>query len=151
MRITRRGGAAGILNSRAEFNRCCIPRLVIEGEDEEQKKSRREQNQEELDKTKKSLELEDISWEERKKRERELAEVKIKCNDEETNGWKKKRLKTMKYELLDGNWGKEEEEEGEEIQEPPTTPGSKTPMWRSVKDTKMPDFFMVVATPLSGL
>ena len=66
MRIRRRGGAAGILNSRAELNRGCIPRLVIEGEDEEQKKSRREQNQEELDKTKKSLE--DISWEERKKK-----------------------------------------------------------------------------------
>ena len=35
VRIRRRGGAANILNSKSEFNRCQIPRLVVEVEDEE--------------------------------------------------------------------------------------------------------------------
>ena len=34
VRIRRRGGASSILNSKAEFNRCYIPRLVVEQEDE---------------------------------------------------------------------------------------------------------------------
>ena len=33
VRIRRRGGENNILNSRAEFNRCHIPRLVVEEED----------------------------------------------------------------------------------------------------------------------
>ena len=35
VRIRRRGGAGAILNSRAEFDRCRIPRLVLEQEDGE--------------------------------------------------------------------------------------------------------------------
>ena len=35
VRIRRRGGAGNILNSRAEFNRCHIPRLVVEEEDQD--------------------------------------------------------------------------------------------------------------------
>ena len=33
VRIRRRGGAGSILNSKAEFNRCRIPRLVVEEQD----------------------------------------------------------------------------------------------------------------------
>ena len=35
VRIRRRGGAGQILNSKSEFNRCHIPRLVVEEEDKE--------------------------------------------------------------------------------------------------------------------
>ena len=35
VRIGRRGGAGRILNSRSEFNRCHIPRLIIEEEEDE--------------------------------------------------------------------------------------------------------------------
>ena len=38
VRIRRRGGAGAILNSKSEFNRCYIPRLVMEEEDKDVKK-----------------------------------------------------------------------------------------------------------------
>ena len=38
--IRRRGGAQGILNSKVEFNRCYIPRLVVEVEDQATKEQR---------------------------------------------------------------------------------------------------------------
>ena len=40
VRIRRRGGAGNILNSKAEFNRCHIPRLVVEEEDQDQESRR---------------------------------------------------------------------------------------------------------------
>ena len=42
VRIRRRGGAGSILNSKAEFNRCRIPRLAIEEIDEEQLKEQKD-------------------------------------------------------------------------------------------------------------
>ena len=36
VRIRRRGGQGAVLNSKSEFNRCRIPRLVVEEQDEEQ-------------------------------------------------------------------------------------------------------------------
>ena len=45
VRIRRRGGEGGILNSKAEFNRCFIPRLVVEVEDEATVKLRLEKEQ----------------------------------------------------------------------------------------------------------
>ena len=80
VRIRRRGGAGNILNSRAEFNRCHIPRLVVEEEDDSSKQERMEKektDQEDLDK---ALEDQDITWVERKARERELAERKRRRN-----------------------------------------------------------------------
>ena len=35
VRIRRRGGQGAVLNSKSEFNRCRIPRLVVEEQDEE--------------------------------------------------------------------------------------------------------------------
>ena len=40
VRIRRRGGAGSILNSKSEHNRCHIPRLVVDKEDEDRKKQR---------------------------------------------------------------------------------------------------------------
>ena len=71
VRIRRRGGATNILNSRAEFNRCHIPRLVVEEEDEATKEQRRvaeEQTRREINKIQ---EQDDLSWEEKKQREQD--------------------------------------------------------------------------------
>ena len=40
VRIRRRGGETAILNSKAEYNRCHIPRLQVEKEEEQEKKKR---------------------------------------------------------------------------------------------------------------
>ena len=72
VRIRRRGGANNILNSKAEFNRCHIPRLVVEEEDQEVRKKREQREEQERKETLRILEQEDITWEERKKREQEL-------------------------------------------------------------------------------
>ena len=45
VRIGRRGGAGAVLNSKAEFNRCHIPYLRLE--DEEERKLREQQIEEE--------------------------------------------------------------------------------------------------------
>ena len=43
VRIRRRGGAGAILNSRAEYNRCHIPRLQMEEEEQEGSKEQEDQ------------------------------------------------------------------------------------------------------------
>ena len=45
-RILRRGGAGAILNSKNEFNRCQIPRLKVEEEEDEPTILRMEQEEE---------------------------------------------------------------------------------------------------------
>ena len=45
VRIRRRGGAGCILNSKSEFDRCQIPRLIIEEQDEETVKKRKEEEE----------------------------------------------------------------------------------------------------------
>ena len=57
-----------ILNSRSEFNRCYIPRLVVEQEDEGAKKDREEEEAKELQELLKNMEHDDMtpskgSWE----------------------------------------------------------------------------------------
>ena len=65
--IRRRGGATEILNSRSEFNRCHIPRLVVEVEEEEIRKAREQKEEEEIKELIRSLESEELTWEERNK------------------------------------------------------------------------------------
>ena len=59
VRIRRRGGAGSILNSKSEYDRCRIPRLVIEQEDEEEIKKTLE---EELQSDKTRIEEQASSW-----------------------------------------------------------------------------------------
>ena len=66
VRIRRRGGASNILNSRSEFNRCHIPRLVLEEEEDETTKKREQDEKREMEELKKSMDQEDTTWEERK-------------------------------------------------------------------------------------
>ena len=80
--IRRRGGATEILNSHSEFNRCHIPRLVVEVEEEGIRKAREQKEEEEIKELIRSLESEELSWEERKKHERHLAKKKRRRGSE---------------------------------------------------------------------
>ena len=59
VRIRRRGGAGKILNSKAEYNRCRIPRLVIEEQDEE---LMREEEEKEIREAVEQLEEQEKAW-----------------------------------------------------------------------------------------
>ena len=76
VRIRRRGGAGSILNSRSEFNRCYIPRLVVEEEENEARAERLLREEQEMNELLSRLEREDMSWEERKKLDNELTQKK---------------------------------------------------------------------------
>ena len=65
--IRRRGGTPEILNSHSEFNRCHIPRLVVEVEEEGIRKARERKEEEEIKELIRSLESEELTWEERNK------------------------------------------------------------------------------------
>ena len=65
--IRRRDGTTEILNSHSEFNRCHIPRLIVELEEEGAKKERLEREKEEDREIRKIMEQDDDTWEEKKK------------------------------------------------------------------------------------
>ena len=89
-----------ILNSKGEFNRCHIPRLVLVEEDDEQK-GRIRKDQKEIEALQRLLDNDDMSWEERKRRELELAEVKRKkLEDEDEPKTNRKRRRIMKYNQI---------------------------------------------------
>ena len=115
IRIKKRGGAGGVLNSKSEFNRCYIPRMVVEEEEESSKMDRLAREQTEKEETKLALEQMDETWEQRKARERELAAKKRgRVNDVMAEGERKpKRSRRMKYPIVGEDWGEEEEEEHE--------------------------------------
>ena len=117
IRIRRRGGAeGGVLNSKAEYNRSHIPRLMVELEQDEAKRQREEQEQLDKEEMEKILRSMDMTWEEKKSRTKELQEKKRMRNSEhKEDGAKPKRRRTMQYTLLEEEWGVEksmvEEEE----------------------------------------
>ena len=55
-----------MLNSKSELNKCHIPRLVVEVEDEEKTKERKEQEQREEDEMTSLLGDMELDWETRK-------------------------------------------------------------------------------------
>ena len=64
VRIRRRGGTGSILNSKAEFSRCYIPRLVVE-DDEEGEQVTRMLEEERRRKTE-EMERAEMTWQESK-------------------------------------------------------------------------------------
>ena len=90
VRIRRRGGAASILNSKSEYNRCHIPRLVVEKEDEEVKKLRKELQNQDKEERSRQLEEEDNCWRAKKTRELEIQKVKRRRpseTDDDRRAW----------------------------------------------------------------
>ena len=113
VRIRRRGGAGNILNSRAESNRCHIPRLVVGEEDQKIAEEQQVREQEDDNALAQTLGDMDLSWEARKTREQEIKDRKRRrmgAEDEdapEDGGWKRKRRKRMEYDVLGEDWGLE--------------------------------------------
>ena len=60
-----------ILNSRSEYNRCHIPRLVVEREEEGAIKEREQWEEKEREEVLKIMEQDDLTWEEGKSKARE--------------------------------------------------------------------------------
>ena len=125
-----------ILNSKAEYNRCHIPRLRVE--EEEEGKEREEPSKRNREQTAKELDEEQINWELRKTSEidKERRSRVTLCltvgsrkrrEEEEPNtelGSKGRRRKRLKYALMEENWGapdnleqQEEEHRKEEREE----------------------------------
>ena len=94
-----------------KFNRCHIPRLVVE--EEELKKKRLEQEKRDKEELVKIMEDMDLTWEEKKRREQELLSKKKVRMSESGEGQKPKRLEMMKYRIIGEEWG--EGTDGKEI------------------------------------
>ena len=104
------------MNSRAEFNRCYIPRLVVELEDESMIKKRMEQELKDQEEINEILDGMELNWEERKAKEKELLEKKRRRDSEMDGGGKvKKRRRRMTHAILEENWGEDDEQQGEQI------------------------------------
>ena len=107
VRIKRRGEASNILNSRSEFNRCYIPRLVVEVEDEEQQKSREQRDREENELL---MEENDKLWSNGKLRQQQMTLTKRRrLSDREEEGSNDylvgRRRKRLKFALKSEDWG----------------------------------------------
>ena len=117
VRIRRRGGEGRILNSKAEYNRCTIPRLILYNLDEEELERMEE---EELEAKRKLLEDELKEWEDIRyyARESNLKKVKGKIRRIDRKIEAKKRIKAGKegaeivkkkrklsYPVLEEEWG----------------------------------------------
>ena len=150
VRIRRRGGAGQILNSKAEYNRCHIPRLTIEKEDEDDRKLRLEKEKAEKDEITMTLKDMDSTWELRKDQERERAEKKrSRQEDQEQEDVVKKRTKRMKYTPLEKDWGEDGGSEGEEEDGASNIVHASAPPRPSSKGTIMTtitDFFPILGT-----
>ena len=117
VRIRRRGGAGCILNSKAEYDRCRIPRLIVEEQDVEQLEKDEEQ---ELAQKISSIEEQTADWGSRLYKKRELEDkamrskvtkiVERKASDkreqeEAPEGAERKKRRKLKYSLEQDNWG----------------------------------------------
>ena len=127
VRIRRRGGEGGILNSKAEYSRCRITRLVLDDQKDEELDRMEE---EELIRKREQLEADLLAWSSIKfyAREQQMSETRrqlsridkrIKaCKREQIEmeeGAKPKRRRKMNHPVLDERWG-------EEVGGPPTQP-----------------------------
>ena len=101
-----------MLNSRAEFNRCYIPRLKVEEQDKIRELEKLEEQ--ELAEVKVSLLEEDRSWEQAKNRERTRAArstltVGSSVKREGAPEGAGRKRKKLKYEIVEDDWGAEVE------------------------------------------
>ena len=120
VRIARRGGAGAILNSKSEFDRCHIPRLVLEEIDEEESKKQEEQMQlEEWERVEQQAEiwgaeaLKDRREDDRKRWEQEKIikrAEKDKTRRAELAPGEPQTKKKRKLPLLEEQWGEDVEQ-----------------------------------------
>ena len=112
VRIRRRGGEGAILNSKAEFSRCRIPRLQLEKDEENEELIAKEQ--ERIEQREKEIEQELLTWEKEhvKRKSRELKEGNHRSSShirareqEEEEDKKPKKMKKLKYNVIGEEWG----------------------------------------------
>ena len=101
VRIRRRGGQGAVLNSKAEFDRCRIPRLILEEHDQEQAKKYEEEREEQLTT---ALDMEHKTWERSRIRERAEEHKSMMASREQ-----KQYTKRSKEQNLKGRAGRKEE------------------------------------------
>ena len=104
VKIRRRGGDTTILNSKAEFNRCKIPRLVVELVDEEQIQR---ENEGEDQRIKDALANQQQAWEDDKTtlRMKEFKTVLRTKERKKAAKVERKPAKRRTYSLVGENWG----------------------------------------------
>ena len=118
VRIRRRGGAMSILNSKSEFDRCHIPRLVMEEEDEEEIRAR---EQKEIEESRAAVDEQATEWgaktiklrKEDDRRSWQRMKTTQKKHGSQEDGVKESRepkRKKLKYELIGEQWGETEEQ-----------------------------------------
>ena len=142
-----------ILNSKGEFSRCYIPRLVIEEEDKEAKEERLSMEKQERDLVTKLLDEDDDEWEKRKQRDRELRDKKRgrgTCNEEDEtpilDQGKKRRVKRLKFDVIKEDWGKNEEGGEHDDQQEPVLPPPPVIRRRGAKSSKQSNLLTSVIT-----
>ena len=137
VRIRRRGGEGAVLNSKGEFNRSRIPRLVVEETDPEEIEKLEEQRAQEV---RKYLDKEQSKWEKEKIMLRDQqhlgsrSKFNIDTKDKKRAATNlkeqpRKKLKRRKYTIIGEDWGTgssnlnidKEEEQPEPQKEPPPT------------------------------
>ena len=136
VRIRRRGGEGAILNSKAEFNRCYIPRLRLEDKEQieemEQKEiEQREAEIRELDDNQKQWELlrKEEKGAERRRIVKEQGGAIIRNQGKHKKEQGTKNTKRRKFELIGKDWGEQDatqllnkKKEQEQVEQVPLEP-----------------------------
>ena len=131
VRIMRRGGAGAILNSKSKFDRCRIPRLVLDDKEDSEEEVRRKEEQRLL-KDKEAVEEQAEIWSTTRYNERRKDDLRAWAGEPKTTGSRKtkkevkdgsRRAKKMKYSIMGENWGEEEQV----TEESPNTINSVSP------------------------
>ena len=140
IRIRRRGGAGAILNSKAEYSRCRIPRLVLEEVDVEEEEREEQKYREEY---KKSVEEHAEcwgakAWQIRKEDVRKLWEEERKTTGSQKRAVKppEEQRKTKKRIFLpaEDRWGEKKQEHAEGEGNPLIPPSNIPLMSTTTKD-----------------
>ena len=138
VRIRRRGGQGSILNSKAEYDRCYIPRLVVEEKDtkeqdlleEQEARRNRELINDEFEKWDSRM-MKNRREQDRKESSRmgaiETRVVGMKREQEQMmSSKKKKRSKKHKHEVIGEQWGRGQPDNIGELQ-PKPSPSPQVP------------------------
>ena len=156
VRIRRRGGAGMILNSKSEYDRCKIPRLIVEEEEVTEEQSMEQQ----LREVQASIEEQATAWSNTKYKEqrdmdrgswkqaREPKGSRTRKEHQQDEMEQNKRKKRRKYTLVEENWG-EGEQTQEELQfmEGVTTPEQLPSVEEQVRTGEQPTQDSVEQTP----
>ena len=131
VRIMRRGGAGAILNSKSEFDRCKIPRLVFE-EEEDEEEIRKKQEQD-IAREKEIIEEQAAAWGEARYNEMKEDDLRKWTSRAKTTSLRRKqeeevpeepgkRRKKFKHSFMMEDWGEEQK-----MTEEPSSSNTDTP------------------------